>query len=219
MQRRHALRLLLALCTLVLLGGCRGSAVYRGWPGPPLTGAQTRPLLVVDIDDTVAPTPQGSLYALFPLWPSPPAPLPGAPEALHRLAEHYRLVFLTARTSLVSGGTLKWLDACGFPCAPVIFSRRILLGSGQHTAFKTCVLRDIRAQGQQIRWAVGDKVHDIRAYLSADAEAILLAEGPCDEDALLLRRCLPNFPSDHVISDPCRAWCKVEALIGASSPR
>jgi len=170
---------------------------------------------VVDIDDTVAPTPQGSLYALLPLWPSPPGPLPGAPEALRRLSQRYRLVFLTARASLLAGGTLRWLDACGFPCAPVIFSRRVLLGSKQHTAFKTGVLRDIHAQGQEVQWAVGDKVHDMRAYLAVGADAILLAEGGCDEDAVLLRRCLPTFPAEHVLTDRRSAWREVEALINA----
>lgn len=208
------LRSALALCALLWLAGCQGSATYRGWAGPPPRAADTRPLLVVDLDDTVAPTPQGSLYACLPLWPSPPAPLPGAPEALQRLSQRYRLVFLTARVALLAGGTLKWLDACGFPCAPVIFSRRVLLGSSQHTAFKTCVLRDIRAQGQQIRWAVGDKLHDMRAYQAAEVEAILIAEGASDKDAVLVRRCLPAFPSDHMMLDSCTAWARVEALIG-----
>lgn len=173
----------------------------------------------MDIDDTLSPAPGGVLYSALPLWLCPPPPLPGAAGALNRLAQDYRLLFLTARSSVVARGTLKWLDHWRFPRAPVIFSRRFFLNADEQVAFKTGVLRGLEARGQPVRWGIGDKVSDVLAYRAVGANAILLAENSRDEDALLLARCVPHFPAERLIVGHGEAWRRVEALVVRANQR
>jgi len=200
-----------ALAWLILLGACQGGATRRA--ATPTATPDPRPTLVVDIDDTLVSTPAGALCALAPFRLTRAAPLLGAPAALGRLSRDYRLVYLTARGSFVARGTLRWLDAWGFPRAPVIFSDRILCGGRRHEAFKTRALRGLQAEGHDIRWGIGDKLHDVRAYLAVGARPLLLADCADDPDAVELRRCLPGVAERALLADPCGVWSLVLEVV------
>jgi len=201
---------------VVLLGlavsGCSsaGSWMARGElldpPGSP------RPILVVDLDDTVVSAPGGSLNAALPIWPSPPA-FRGASETLRRLGEHYQVVFLTARPKLVAAGTLQWLDAHCFPRAPAIFACTLLGSAARQERYKTAALAALAKRGGRIVWGVGDKQSDLAAYRSVGAQPILILECAADPD-----RCDPvggrtRASSARVITGQDAAWQGIERIL------
>ena len=201
---------------VVLLGlsaaGCSsaGSWMARG----ELLGApdSERPILVVDLDDTVVSGAGGSLHAALPIWPSPPA-FRGAPETLRRLGEHYQVVFLTARPKLVAAGTLKWLDARCFPRGPAIFACTLLGSAARQERYKTAALAALAKRGGRILWGVGDKQSDLAAYRSVGAHPILILA--CAEDP---DRCEPvggrtRAASAHVITGQDAAWERIARIL------
>lgn len=193
----------------LLLAGCNGTGAAVCRHGPLQTEAPARPAIVVDLDDTVVPSPLGAISALSPLGPAP-APFCDAAAVLRRFTEHYQVIYLTARPRILEAGTLAWLDDHGFPCAPVIFACTLLESGQPQAAYKAAVLSRLTARGWTLAWGIGDKPSDVAAYRSAGVPAILILGDAEDPD----RAGWPVTSGEvHVVVGHDRAWREIEGVV------
>lgn len=153
----------LGLLAFALLEGCCGTGPSRSLSGI-LAEAQLPerpPVVLIDLDDTVYEKDAGR-------------PLAGAPAALRELARDHLVVYLTARPTYAK---LPWVthNRCdsvtflvenGFPDGPLFTSsvwNWLVLGQG---GGKVASLRQLRDFGvDRVALAVGDRPHDVEAYL------------------------------------------------------
>jgi hypothetical protein len=188
-------------CLSALFAGCATpespSVVVRG---DALDAAaqqvDPKPVLVVDLDDTVV---EGGFWnslrlALGLFYGSTP-PLENAPTHLRELERDWNIVFVTARSGFLDQRTIAWLDRHEFPRAPVFFSSRWLLSSERREEYKSLVIVEIKQRGLTPRFGVGDKASDLGAYYRNDMESILLLSGPEDPD---LDKTLERFGVDEI---------------------
>ncbi|HXX95433.1 MAG TPA: hypothetical protein VEN81_17565, partial [Planctomycetota bacterium] len=109
--------------------GCRGPGFHRL---PIRHGAETAeawvavvardaPIFITDIDHTIADV---SSFGFIFRKVGEVRPLPGALEALERIAARMQLVYLSARDHIFTRKTKEWLAAQRFPPAPVYLRRR-----------------------------------------------------------------------------------------------
>lgn len=154
------LRLLLLL---PFLSSCAGTAPSRSLPAvlADRNLPERSPVVLVDLDDTVYERAVG-------------APLLGAPDALRELARDHLVVYLTARPTYAKlpgvtrnrSDSRAFLEANGFPDGPLFTSsvwNWTLRGQG---GGKVASFRQLRDFGvDRIALAVGDRAHDLKAYL------------------------------------------------------
>ena len=200
----HFFRTVACLNIVLMTTGCatcQWVTAHRELLPPPRS---SRPPLVVDLDDTIVPSPNGPIYAVAPVG-HPPNAYPGAICALQRLNARYRLVMLTARPAIVLPGTLLWLERIGLPRTPVVFPTSLLIGERTRAHYKLCVLRALEARGYTIAWGIGDKPGDVGAYLLAGSRAAQVVQHPCDADRM--RR------SDVQILLATDAWTQFERML------
>lgn len=199
-------RLLLALS---LLAGCSGTA-----PSRCLTSllaerrlSERAPVVLVDLDDTIYEKDAG-------------ASMRGAPEALRELATDHLVVYLTARPTYakVPGLTHNRLDSKefleqeGFPDGPLFTSsvwNWMVRGQG---GGKVESFRQLREFGvDRVALAVGDRPHDLEAYL--------------ENGHVTVERAVIILIEDTDLQDPDRAGLPPETLSrslpgsGAAWPR
>jgi len=141
-----------------------------------------RPTLVVDLDDTVVDGGLWNSTTLFFDLCYGAEPFPGAPESLCDLATRWNVVFVTARPDWVKDQTVQWLDAQGFPNAPVLFSPSPLLTSDAKRRYKAGAIGELRDRGLIVRYGVGDRASDVLAYDENGANAVLIVERSDDGD-------------------------------------
>ena len=117
-------------------------------------GGRPAPTLVLDLDDTVLYRTRGFLDALLiyglPAWLSSGwvgVAYPGALPAIHELANHFRIVAITARWSRGAAYTQAWLDAHGLQDMPVIVASRPHPGDESRVAFKASAIRWLQRAG------------------------------------------------------------------------
>jgi hypothetical protein len=79
-----------------------------------------RTLVACDIDATISDTSLTALF--FEQADEKSQPIPGSVEVLHEIAQHYDLVYFTARPRFTLEKTRNWLDSHGYPTAPVLTS-------------------------------------------------------------------------------------------------
>ncbi len=156
----QSLRLLLLLPCLY---SCAGTAPCRSLQSvlAERNLPERSPVVLVDLDDTVYERAIG-------------APLLGAPSALRELARDHLVVYLTARTTYAKlpgvtrnrSDSRAFLEASGFPDGPLFTSsvwNWALRGQG---GGKVASFRQLRDFGvDRVALAVGDRAHDLEAYL------------------------------------------------------
>ncbi len=187
----------------------------------------SRPLIVIDIDDTVVESGFWSNLRLFFNLYSSKAPFEGAPEALHELRSSWNLVLVSARDDQFAGRTVRWLDAQGFPEAPVVFSNRLLLSASSRAEYKTRVMEHLRQRGLPTAVGIGNEASDVAAYLANEARAILILDGPSDADldaTLAQLRVETLFggkaaPLELVVLSTEGAWKRITEHLGKNSGR
>jgi hypothetical protein len=158
--------------------------------------ARERPLLVTDIDRTIS---DHSNAAALLLPNERLRPLPGAVEALRRLAERHAIVYLTARNLRFSAKTKAWLILRGLPVGPVLF-RRAFWFRQSSAAFKLRTMAEL-ARVWPVRAGVGDRPGDAAAYAAAGAKPILIGTNGAG-----------GLPDGTVRAD---SWKAVEQLLAA----
>jgi hypothetical protein len=141
-----------------LIGLASRSSVHTS-PRPAVTAE--RPVMAVDIDETLSETDYRSL--VLGVGHDDSTPLPGAPAALTRLARSFDLLYVTARSRSLAGKTERWLERSGFPKGRLVTSRWIgdlIFQSG----YKRRVLSRLRSEYPNLVVGIGDKAADAEAY-------------------------------------------------------
>ncbi len=168
-------------------GGPRGSHVGRALRGvtssaaaPTSSGSydaswmhagQNRPIVVVDIDETLSITDYNSV--LMGVGGDDSQPLPFAREGMRRLAANFDIIYLTARPQSSANATQRWLRSHGFPEGPLFTAPNVgdfLL----QTSFKRQALAKIRSHWPQLLIGIGDKPTDADAYRSNGMLALVV---------------------------------------------
>lgn len=156
--------------------------------------APDRPLLVTDVDHTISDASHAAAL-LLPI--ARLRPLPGAVEALCRLAATHPVVYLTARNLRYASRTKDWLRHWGLPSGPVLLRRRFWFLQSS-SAFK----REVMA-GLAGRWpllaGIGDRRGDAAAYAAAGARPLLIGAAPRG-----------NLPAGTV---PVASWKQIEEVL------
>lgn len=151
--------------------------------------SRDRPVLVVDIDDTVAQTEKRYLLGL---GEDRSPPLPGAAEVLGELAEHFNVAYLTARPRELAEETRRWLTDNGFPLGPVL-TWDIDKDAFSATKYKKHRLDELTDRFKHVTIGVGNAEGDHEAYRKRKLLTILI---DADEEAALIERGirLPSWP-------------------------
>ncbi|NLX04654.1 MAG: hypothetical protein GXY33_05885 [Phycisphaerae bacterium] len=128
------------------------------------------PIMIVDIDDTLARTQQ---LQLFGSHPDRSDPIPGAQPVVEELAKHFRIVYLTARPREIVVKTRAWLDRHGFPRGPVL-----TWDVDQHewslSGYKRREIDRLQEDFSNIRIGIGNSEEDHEAYRKRKLFTILI---------------------------------------------
>jgi hypothetical protein len=142
-------------------------------------------IVVVDVDHTLARTDYESL--LTDALDTESEPYADSQRVVSRLAEHYELVYVTARPRFLLQKTRDWLNRFGFPDAPLVTTRSV--GALLQQAEKK---RDLLARRKEL-WpnmliGIGDKRTDAEAYAAVGLLSVMLApaEVPPASDNLVM---------------------------------
>ncbi|MCP4250219.1 MAG: hypothetical protein GY778_24510 [bacterium] len=142
----------------------------------------SQPILVVDVDNTLAHTKK---RYLFSRGPDRSAPFATAVEVLTELADHFRVVYLTARPRELAVKTRQWLAAHDFPAGPVL-TWDVDRYEWSATSFKKDRLDDLTDRFDHVTIGIGNAPGDHTAYrkrrlltilIDADAPAATIERG------------------------------------------
>src|SRR5262245_60600645 len=220
-----------ALALLLLVAGCstgefriENETALEGY----LVRSPERPVLIVDIDDTIVRRGGGSSIRLWAhVGYRGDRPLEGAPQALRLLAGRWNLIFLTARDDSLRNPTLDWLGSHGFPQAPVVFSDSYLYGEKSRADFKQGAIRRLLEKGFKPGWGIGDKASDMVAYRENGLRTILILDGPFDPDQGRTLAALGvssiglgtgKAPPEVMIFEQSQAWEAIQKLLEPAGP-
>jgi hypothetical protein len=131
--------------------------------------AADAPLAVVDLDKTVVAS--GFETVLM----GNPTPMARSPEVLERMARDRTIVYLTHRPEYFGPKSEAWLREHKFPRGPLLMSTAsgFFKGSG---AFKTEMIRGLKARFTKIELGIGDKASDVQAYHDNGLRGILIIQ-------------------------------------------
>jgi hypothetical protein len=130
----------------------------------------SRPIVIVDIDHTVADV--SSLEVIIQEREKQ-KPLADAAETLNALVKDYQVIFLTHRAVVFAAKTKAWLRQNKFPHAPIIFwhpEREKLLPQ----AFKTKAIEGLKERFARVAAGIGDRKSDAAAYRINGLNAYIL---------------------------------------------
>jgi hypothetical protein len=120
-----------------------------------------RVIVACDIDATISDTSLGALF--FDEFDETSTPIEGSPEALIEIDRDFHVVYLTARPRFTLEKTRHWLDAHGYPRAPVITSLTVGDAFGQ-TEYKTRTLNSVRKHYTNLLIGIGNTDIDAASY-------------------------------------------------------
>ncbi len=137
-----------------------------GTPDEIIVAATPKPLLIVDIDGTIA---RCSQFTFLFKETRHVKVMKGALEALKALQEKYQIVYLTARDRILREKTARWLAMNGFPKAPLLVRRRRYWEqkAREHKIERLKELVDVT-----IAAGIGDTKSDVEAYAAVGAKAL-----------------------------------------------
>ncbi len=129
------------------------------------------PILVVDVDHTVADTRVRDLLTRSGTETS--QPMPDAPEVLHELARSFHVVYLTGRPRELTPKTREWLQRHGFPAGPLL-TWDVDRHPWSQADYKRERLDDLQDDFEAVNIGIGDRSHDRKAYSKRRLFTIML---------------------------------------------
>lgn len=175
------MRTLLLLPAALLASAC--TLLPAAVPEPTPAAHQA---VVFDIDGTLTPRPRSVFTARED----------AARTARDLAARGYRIVYLSARVSLLQSGVPDWLREHGFPEGSIHLPQG-RADSRDHAAFKTRILQQYRDKGWRFVAAYGDSSSDFQAYAAAGIapERVYALKRVGDEACQpgTWRECLPSW--------------------------
>jgi hypothetical protein len=154
-----------------------GLSTYQGL-GRVYCWTPDAPVIVLDVDKTIAETDYSDLFLTSRDGSEPAA---YARDALNRINDDFRFVYLTARPRFLFDKTRSWLDAHGFPDGPLFVSPEIHRREGQKE-FKMRALKTLRERCANALIGVGDHPVDAESYLSNGMLALIVVETESEDD-------------------------------------
>lgn len=110
-------------------------------------------VVVFDIDGTLTPRP-------LEFWEA----RRDAAKVVHFYADKgYKIIYLSARITILQANIPNWLKENGFPEGSVHITETTE-DKKDHARFKTRILQDYLAHGWKVRFAYGDSTTDFDAY-------------------------------------------------------
>lgn len=137
-----------------------------------------RPVLVVDIDDTICDTDRDDV--IFKKRDLDSSPIGKSQPILSHLAGSFQIAYLTARPRFLFEKTRIWLSDQRFPPGPVFVApglRRMV--RARH--YKTAALQKLRSLWPNVAIGIGDSEVDAHAYSDCGMLPLIIADEP-DED-------------------------------------
>ncbi len=138
-----------------------------------------QPIVITDIDNTIARTKLGPL---LDDKPDQVEPLPDAAWVLTALSRGGTIIYITARPSYLTQRTKRWLFTHKFPAGPVFLRdmgaeyRSLNFDEGE---FKRAFIADrIRKKWKEIRWGFGNTSNDLLGYCENGIRTILVEAAP-----------------------------------------
>jgi len=128
-------------------------------------------VVACDIDSTISETALKALF--FDEKDEKSKPITGSPEVLHEIARHHGLVYFTARPKFTLEKTQQWLEAHGYPEAPVFTS----LGVGDliaQTKYKRRELAKLRETFPNMMIGIGNSHTDSEGYGATGMLALIV---------------------------------------------
>lgn len=123
--------------------------------------ARDKPVVIVDIDNTISDLPFSAVPAHGDTAPT----FAGAKELLTELSATHAIVYLTARPDFLDKKTRAFLAAREFPAGALLMEHRP--GPGDDGQYKLGVLQALEARGVQPRLGIGNTKTDAFAYEGA----------------------------------------------------
>ncbi len=132
---------------------------------------ESDPILVVDIDHTVAQTQ--TRYLISFSGPDNSPVMPGAAEVLHTLSRSFRIVYLTGRPREMIPKTHDWLAHNGFPAGPLL-TWDVDVDPWSRAEYKENRIDDLQDEFEHITIGIGDRETDHEAYRERELFSIML---------------------------------------------
>jgi hypothetical protein len=131
-----------------------------------------RPTLILDIDHTIS---NASTWQIIRGDIEAP-PLPDAVEVVKELAEHFDIVYVTARINKFQAYTRAWLDHHGFPRSAIFFLDLKKYPTYNEAKYKIATIHPIKALFTGLTLGIGDKESDAKAYRHHALRALILGD-------------------------------------------
>ena len=133
--------------------------------------ATTDTVLFVDVDRSIA-RPQSWIQPWLRRYTEYDA-APWAAEVLTSLSEDYYLIYVTDRSRRYAESTRNWLEANGFPPAPVYHKNWEFYG-GSLSIYKRSIVDSILGIASAEHLAIGSSTQDARIYRGAGIATLIL---------------------------------------------
>lgn len=130
-----------------------------------------RTVIICDIDGTISNTHYREL--VFDADDRASKPIADSAQVLTELSRRFGLIYLTARPAFLREKTRRWLDAHGFPPAPLI-SAPTLSQSITPQTFKAMKIHELQEALGDIRIGIGDAKSDSEAYAMENLLTIMI---------------------------------------------
>jgi hypothetical protein len=128
-------------------------------------------LVACDIDATISETSLEALF--FEERDDKSTPIPGSLETLRWIDEHFDLVYFTARPRFTLEKTRQWLEAHGYPRAPVLTSLA-LTDAILEARYKAREIRRLREVFPNLLIGIGNTAIDSEGYGANGMLALIL---------------------------------------------
>jgi hypothetical protein len=129
-----------------------------------------QPVLVLDLDNTI------TNRNWFSARPEPRPYDQDTARVVQKLAQHYAVVYLSARPKQLHRRTRDWLKRFGFPDGPILLWYPDSFGELKPSHYKKDKLIDLRRSGINLAVGISNSEGDIKAYRKAGMEPILLGK-------------------------------------------
>jgi hypothetical protein len=143
----------------------------RQTTGTIFTWRENRPILAIDIDNTICRTEYEDL--IFKTQDVESSPIPGSRETLTDLSRDFYIAYVTARPRIYVEKTRWWLNNNGFPAGPVVTTPR-LRDMIKYKTLKRKMLANLRQRWPNLLIGIGNNRHDADAYAANGMLALIV---------------------------------------------
>lgn len=137
-----------------------------------------KPILITDVDGTIAKTPKVDLTTIDN---GKIAPIEGSKAMLSALSNKYQVVYISGRYDRTMTLTRDWVNTKGYPRGPVLLAPGLESGHGGVGDFKTTAIGRITKVFKKVPFAVGDRAFDMQAYVRNGVKPVLVGTDPRGE--------------------------------------